>query len=224
MHAGSRRPDRRRRPRTDRPNPSVPLDPCRSGRAGQQRYQRSSMVRKNRRSPPSSSRSRDDVCGRFGLWPRRSSNALNLGVNALGSSTVKVATPAAAIHLGPELAFQLHEAPDPGAVGADIRLDVGSRLADGGQGRRRAAPRTAPAAPRSAGPRPGRAKSPPDQRIEHKFESISATLRSPPGAAQRLGGSRWGRNSADPGGQQRITKLEVSGGSGRSTWGAKPLE
>ena len=61
---------------------------------------------------------------------RRSSNVLNSRVNALGSSTVKVAAPAAAIHLGPELAFQLHEAPDAGAVGADIRLDVGGRWND----------------------------------------------------------------------------------------------
>jgi hypothetical protein len=70
-------------------------------------------------------------------------------------------------------------------------------------GRRRAAPRTAPAAPRSAGPRPGRARSPPNQAIEHKFERGSGTLRSPDGAAQTLGGPRWGRNSAEPGGQQR---------------------
>jgi hypothetical protein len=48
-------------------------------------------------------------------------------------------------------------------------------------GRHPAAPRTAPAAPRSAGPRPGRARSPPDQRIEHKFEDGSGTLRSPTG-------------------------------------------
>jgi hypothetical protein len=30
-------------------------------------------------------------------------------------------------------AFQLHQAPDPGAVGADVRLDLGGQLADGGQ-------------------------------------------------------------------------------------------
>ena len=71
------------------------------------------------------------------------------------------------------------------------------------RGRRRATPRTAAAAPRSAGPSPGRAKSPPDQRIEHKFDNGSATVHSPTRAAQGLGGPRWGRNSAEPGGQQR---------------------
>jgi hypothetical protein len=35
--------------------------------------------------------------------------------------------------LGPELPLQLHEASDPGAIGADVRLDVGGQLADGGQ-------------------------------------------------------------------------------------------
>jgi hypothetical protein len=31
------------------------------------------------------------------------------------------------------LAFQLHQAPDPGAVGAEVGLDVGGRLMEGGQ-------------------------------------------------------------------------------------------
>jgi hypothetical protein len=38
-----------------------------------------------------------------------------------------------AVRLGPELPLKLHEAPDPGAVGADVRLDVGGQLADGGE-------------------------------------------------------------------------------------------
>ena len=49
------------------------------------------------------------------------------------------------------------------------------------RGRRRAAARIAPAEPRSAGPRPRRARSPPNQRIEHKFEIGSGALRSPTG-------------------------------------------
>jgi hypothetical protein len=49
------------------------------------------------------------------------------------SSAVTVAASAPAVRFRPELAFQLHEAPDPGAVGAEVRLDVGSHLADGGQ-------------------------------------------------------------------------------------------
>ena len=67
------------------------------------------------------------------------------------------------------------------------------------RGRRRATRRTAPAALRSAGPGPGRARSPLDQCIEHKFEIESRTLRSPtvrsePGWAAlgpQLGGT-WG--------------------------------
>jgi hypothetical protein len=51
----------------------------------------------------------------------------------LRSSTVEVAASPPAIRLGPELAFQLHQAPDPGAVGADVGLDLSGGLADGGQ-------------------------------------------------------------------------------------------
>jgi hypothetical protein len=48
-------------------------------------------------------------------------------------SAVEVAAAAPAVHLWAELALQLHEAPDPGAVGAEVRLDYGGQLADGGQ-------------------------------------------------------------------------------------------
>jgi hypothetical protein len=41
--------------------------------------------------------------------------------------------PGAAVRLGPELALKLHEAPDLGAVHADVGLNVGGRLLDGGQ-------------------------------------------------------------------------------------------
>jgi hypothetical protein len=47
----------------------------------------------------------------------------------------------------------------------------------GWPGPRRAALRTAPAAPRSAVPGQGRAKSPPTQDIEHEFENPSSVLR-----------------------------------------------
>jgi hypothetical protein len=57
--------------------------------------------------------------------------------------------------------------------------------------------------------------SPPYQAIEHKFESRSGTLRSPPGAAHRLGGPRWGRSSAESGGQQRTVGISESGGQRR---------
>ena len=41
------------------------------------------------------------------------------------ASTVQVAATPAAICRWPELAFQLHQAPEPGAVGAQVRLDLG---------------------------------------------------------------------------------------------------
>jgi hypothetical protein len=82
-------------------------------------------------------------------------------------------------------------------------------------GRRRAAGRIAPAAPRSAGPGPGRARSPPDQRIEHEFESGSGTLRSPPGPLRAWvgrAGAATRRNLGDTKGQQETTNVEVSSG------------
>jgi hypothetical protein len=50
-----------------------------------------------------------------------------------GSVGGRVAAPAPAVGLGPELPLQLHQAPDPGAVGAEVRLDLGGQLADDGQ-------------------------------------------------------------------------------------------
>jgi hypothetical protein len=50
-----------------------------------------------------------------------------------GPSTVNVAASPSAVRLGPELPLKLHEAPDPDAIRADVRLDVGGRLADGHQ-------------------------------------------------------------------------------------------
>ena len=79
--------------------------------------------------------------------------------------------------------------------------------------RRRAAPRTAPAAPRSAGPGPGRARSPPTEGIEHKFENESGTLRSPTEpltAYAGRAGAATRRNLGDSKGQQETTNLEVS--------------
>jgi hypothetical protein len=54
-------------------------------------------------------------------------------VGGSGSSTIEVAASPPAIRLWPQLAFQLHQAPDPGAVGAEVGLDAGGRLLDGGQ-------------------------------------------------------------------------------------------
>jgi hypothetical protein len=133
MHAWSQRPERRRRPRPDGPNPSV-------------RWVRAAVVEQGQQRAPTVVHGVGGTAGHafqlaqqgrcvraIRIVVRRSSNVLNSRVNALGSSTVKVAAPAAAIHLGPELALQLHQAPDLGAVGADVGLDVGGQLADGGQ-------------------------------------------------------------------------------------------
>src|SRR3982750_896117 len=56
-----------------------------------------------------------------------------LSIGGRGATAVQETTAAPAVGLGSELAFQLHEAPDPGAVGAEVRLDRGGQLADGGQ-------------------------------------------------------------------------------------------
>jgi hypothetical protein len=49
------------------------------------------------------------------------------------SSTVEIAASAPAVRLWAQLALQLRQAPDPRAVGAEIGLDVGGQLADGGE-------------------------------------------------------------------------------------------
>jgi hypothetical protein len=83
-------------------------------------------------------------------------------------------------------------------------------------GSHRAAVRIAPAAPRSAGPSPGRARSPPEQGIEHKFESESRTLPSPTVGPLTARGGRAGaatrRNLGDSNRQQETTDVEVSSG------------
>jgi hypothetical protein len=56
-----------------------------------------------------------------------------LCIGGRGPSAVEVAAPAPAVGLGPELPLKLHETPDPSAVGADVRLDLGGQQADGGQ-------------------------------------------------------------------------------------------
>jgi hypothetical protein len=48
-------------------------------------------------------------------------------------SPVEVTAPARAVGLRPELAFQLHQAPDLGAVRATIGLDAFGEFVDGGQ-------------------------------------------------------------------------------------------
>jgi hypothetical protein len=51
----------------------------------------------------------------------------------LGSVGGRGSHPPPAERLGQELPLQQHQTPDPGAVGADVRLDVGRQLAADGQ-------------------------------------------------------------------------------------------
>jgi hypothetical protein len=79
----------------------------------------------------------------LGCWhgPRRFLDELVILVGSIlgpyvllpRSSAVEVAAAPPPVRLGPELALQLHQAPDPGAIGTDVWLDVGGQLADGGQ-------------------------------------------------------------------------------------------
>jgi hypothetical protein len=73
--------------------------------------------------------------GQCGSWRCRSSWPADARLYVLlpRSSTVEVATSPPAVRLGPELAFQLHQAPHLGAIGAEVGLDVGDRRTDGGQ-------------------------------------------------------------------------------------------
>jgi len=79
----------------------------------------------------SSSKGGPRSLGEFGLAARFSLVLPMVG--GLNSATVDVTAPAPAGRLGSELAFQLGQAPDPGAVSAHIGLDVGGRLTDAGQ-------------------------------------------------------------------------------------------
>ena len=56
-----------------------------------------------------------------------------LCIGGWGPSAVEVAASPPAIRLGPKLALKLHQAPDHGAVRANVGLDLGGRLANGGQ-------------------------------------------------------------------------------------------
>jgi len=67
------------------------------------------------------------------LWDHRgpfTSSLRSLSVGGRDPSTVEVAAPPSAVCLGSELSLKLHEAPDPGAVGAEVGFDVGGHLAN----------------------------------------------------------------------------------------------
>ena len=149
-----------------------------------------------------------------------------LWVGGPNSSAVEVAASPPAVRLGPELSLKLHEAQDPGAVGAEVGLDVGGRLTDGGQvdaeqlgaplQRRRDRPAQVQVVP-----------GPHRTNISNTSSRVDRERCVVRRAAQSLGGPRWGatqRNLGDSRGQQGLTNLEVSGRPKRLTWPAKLLE
>jgi len=101
------------------------------------------------------------VAGHGGSWRCRSSwSGRGVDVVLLArSSTVEVAASPPAVRRWPGPALQLHQALGRGAVRAEVGFDVSGHLTDGGEIDAEQF-RTAPAAPRSAGPDPGRAKPP----------------------------------------------------------------
>jgi hypothetical protein len=118
------------------------------------------------------------------------------------SSTVEVAASAPAVHLWAQLALELCQAPDPGAVGAEVGLDLGGQLADGGEvdaeqlrallQRRRDRPAQVRVVP---GPHRTSVSN-----ISSKEDRERCVVRQ---GSSSLGGPRWGRNSGELGGQQR---------------------
>jgi hypothetical protein len=108
---------------------------CRRSRAGSRR---SATVRRSCRSLVGSCGNRPGcrTLIRMRSWwidRARSPARCGLCVGGWDPSTVEVAAPPSAVGLGPELAFQLHEAPDPGAIGTDVWLDLRGRFAQAGQ-------------------------------------------------------------------------------------------
>jgi len=55
------------------------------------------------------------------------------GIGVRSLSAVEVAAAAPAVRLGPQLPLKLHDAPDLGAVDAEVWLNRGGQLADGSQ-------------------------------------------------------------------------------------------
>ena len=122
-----------------------------------------------------------------------------LCIGGRGPSAVEVAAPAPAVRLGPELPLQLHQAPDPGAVGAEVGLDLGGQLADGGQVD--AEQLRAPLQRRRD--RPAQVRVVPSPHRTRVSNTSSRMDRERCVVRQVLGGPRWGGNSADPGRRQR---------------------
>jgi hypothetical protein len=137
--------------------------------------------------------------------PRRMASAPTpdwLGIGSWGPSAVEVAAAAPAVRLGPELPLKLHQAPDPGAVGADVWLDLGGQLADGGQvdaEQLRALLQRRCDRPAQVQVVPG----PHRTSVSNTSSRVDRERYVVRQGSSELGGPRWGRNSAEPGGQQR---------------------
>jgi hypothetical protein len=76
----------------------------------------------------------DGGVGHGGSWSCKSScsGRCLVGGATRRSSTVEVAASPPTVRLGSEQAFQLHQAPDLGAVGTEVGLNVRGHLANGG--------------------------------------------------------------------------------------------
>jgi hypothetical protein len=133
----------------------------------------------------------------------------------LRSSTIQVAASVPAVRLRPELALQLHQAPNPGAVGAEVGLDVGGHLANRCQvdaeqlcaplQRRRDRPAHVRVVP---GPHRARLSNTSSRGDQQRCVVRQGQLRDWVGRA----GAATRRNLGDSSGQQGITNLEVSSG------------
>jgi hypothetical protein len=90
----------------------------------------------------------------------------------IGPSTVDIAAAPSAVRPRAELPLKLHQAPDPGVVGADVRFDLGGQFTDGGRST------SSSSAHRSSGAAIGRPSSgscqfPTVTGSEHRFETGS---------------------------------------------------
>jgi hypothetical protein len=143
--------------------------------------------------------------GHRGSWNCRSSwSGRCLAVCATArSSTVEVAAAPPPVRLGPELAFQLHQTLDPGAVGAEVGLDVRGPL----QMVARSTPSSS--AHRSSGaaigqPRSGSCQVP--ARAGYRTP-VRDPIGNATGRNRRTAGAHWGHRAPVCTGQQRTIQV-----------------
>jgi hypothetical protein len=136
------------------------------------------------------------------------------GIGVRRLSAVEVAAAAPAVRLGSELALKLHETPDLGAVGAEVRLNRGGQLAEGGQvdaeqlraslQRRRDRPAQVWVVP---GPHQHRVSN----TSSRSNREYCLLLEQPLSPCLGRAGAADGRNLGDSNGQQGTINHEVSG-------------